>query len=159
MAEKPEILTFVDEMLEKANKRIKLEEDVKKQFDEKMKLLDSYGAVMLDNGMIIHVKFNFILFEDIWLQYVIAKELGDKEQMRSVLEATGGGLFNSGDITFKLSDVKMILKPQLYFNSPEEEKRRVDLKNGMINTYISDSIFTTESIFYQEEYVDDEDEE
>lgn len=151
MPEKSEVMQFVDEMLEKTNDRIKKESEVKKQWDQKMKLINSYGAVMLDNGAIINVKHNFVFFEDSWLQYVMAKELSDNEMMKEVLSVTKGGLFDSGDVTFKLSDVKMIFKPQVYFNSSDEEREEVDNKVEMIDDYMSRSIYGIDTGYPQDE--------
>jgi len=151
MPEKSEVMQFVDEMLEKTNDRIKKEAEVKKQWEQKMKLINSYGAIMLDNGAIINVKHNFVFFEDAWLQYMLAKELGDKEMMKEVITTTKGGLFDSGDVVFKLSDVKMMFKPQVYFNSSDEEKDEVDNKVEMIDDYMSKSIYGLDSGYPQVE--------
>lgn len=151
MPEKSEAMKFVDEIVEKTNDKITKEKEVKKQWDQKMKLINSYGAVMLDNGAIINVKHNFVFFEDSWLQYVMAKELGDTEMMKEVLSVTKGGLFDSGDVTFKLSDVKMIFKPQVYFNSSDEEREEVDNKVEMIDDYMSRSIYGIDTGYPQDE--------
>lgn len=151
--QKPEVLVFMEELVEKTNKKIKAEKK-KAQIDkERRKLVNSYGAIMLNNNTIVNIKYNFYFLEQFWLQWVYAKELGMEEELQKLKEATNGGLFNAGDIIFKLDDIKLLFKPEEYYNSSEMEQENIDMKNTLIYRYVSDSIFSTE-VYYEED--DDE---
>ena len=151
----PDILKYVDEVIERENKKMRVEQKKRKLEDQKRALINSYGAVVLDNNMIINVKKNFYFLEQLWLQWIYAKEFEMEPELQKLKEATNGGLFNSGDMIFKLDHIKMIMKPQVYYDSSADEKENVDLKNAMTNTYVGDSIYNQEGLFYSQEENDD----
>jgi len=155
-SEKSEVLLYVEEVIKRENKKILLEKKREKIKQKKKELVNSYGSVLLNNNMIINVKYNFFFLEQLWEQWVYAKSFDMKEELEKLKVATNGGLFNCGDMVFYLDDIKVLFKPELYFNSSPEQRMTADMKNAMMNTYISTSVFNSESIFFE---IDDEDED
>lgn len=125
---------FVDELIKKENEKIKLEKD----FNDKVL---TYGAVQFNDGTVIKVKKNFFFLEQMWQMYVLYKAFGDKEQMKKILIDTNGGLFDCGDVVFKLDDVKVLFRSQLYNNASEEEKENFLFKNSLINNHLDETIY------------------
>ncbi len=149
------VLEFVDEVIKRENKKIIAENKKNKMQQEKKALVNSYGAVMLDNGVVINVKFNFYFLENIWTQWVYAKTFGMDKELQKLKEATNGGVFNSGDVMFFLDDVKILFRPELYYNSSNEQKMNADMKNAMISHYIENTIFNQIFDEYEDEYEDE----
>lgn len=151
--EQSPILTYMNEVMDKFNKRDAIEKKKKALEDQRKALTNSYGAVMLENGLILAVKYNFYYLKELWKQYTMAKEMKMKNELKEFLEKTNGGLFNCGDMTFKFSDIKMIFDTELYYNSTGDEKNAMDLKSAMINSYMGLSIVLppSEADFFDED--------
>lgn len=153
---KPEILKYVDEIVKRENKKILEHKKIEKKLEQKKSILNSYGAAVLDNNMIVNVKHNFYFLEQLWIQWIYAKEFEMTKELDVLKTATNGGLFDAGDLVFKIDSIKMLIKPEPYYNSSREEKEGIDLKNAMINSYVADSFFSENGLFYSEEEDDEE---
>lgn len=139
-----EILKFVDNLVKENNKKEEIRKNKQQRELAKIEMYESYGIVVLDNGMIINIKNNFNILEVFWQAYVIYKEFGNKEQMDKLMKETNGGVFDGGDVLLKLEDIKLIMKPQEYYRMKEHRKEFFDMKNNLMFSYLENNVFLNE---------------
>lgn len=135
MSDQFDVQTYVNHLVDKVNKKIKEEKEFNKR-------VESYGAVQLNDGTVIKVKKNFFFLEQLWQSFMLYKAFGNEEQLKEKLIETNGGLFDCGDVVFKLEDVKVIFRSQSYNNSSDEEKENSMFKDALINGHLDETIYT-----------------
>jgi hypothetical protein len=99
---------------------------------------DSYGVIMLRNGLMINVRFGFeeALFQ--WKQYKAAKSLNDKEMIKEITLETGG-VIDTSDITVEIEQISAMFPAYVYYENKETAKR-VHEKDKKIRDYLINTL-------------------
>jgi len=112
---------------------------------------DSFGAVILRNGVVIHVRSFFEYFREYWNDFKAAESIKGKVKLNKIMEDTGGGILTNGEVDIDMKEIvatvsiyKMMKhkkNKQLHFSVDEDDEERTQIINDDNINEIGDSEF------------------
>ena len=146
------IQSFVDKAREEYEKNNSVNKKEEKNMENKNLKKDelgigvhSYGAVILNNGLILKIRNNFIFLEKLWKLYNLYVNTNNKRKLKQLLKDTNGGVFDSGDALLFLKDIKILFRATENVSNEEKEYRMI--KNVDIDTFLNNIFFSRDFNF------------
>jgi len=156
------IQSFVDKAREEYEKNNSVNKKEEKNMENKNLKKDelgigvhSYGAVILNNGLILKIRNNFIFLEKLWKLYNLYVNTNNKRKLKQLLKDTNGGVFDSGDALLFLKDIKILFRATENVSNEEKEYRMI--KNVDIDTFLNNIFFSRDFNFIGNFASDDDD--
>ena len=111
---------------------------------------DSFGTIILRNGVVIHIRSFFEYFREYWNDFKTAESIKGKVKLNKIMKDTGGGILTNGEVDVDIKEivatvsVHKIIKhkknKQPHFPEDEDEERTQIINDDNINE-IGDSEF------------------
>lgn len=107
-------------------KRIRKKETISDIVSEKAKeidFMDSFGSIILKNGIILKVRKMFEIFHQNWFFYMSALASQNKEVIEKMFSEMNGGIVSNGEMTINLADVSAMIAVHEMMNNDGKKRR------------------------------------
>lgn len=87
---------------------------------------DTFGTIIMKNGMAFHVTHSFEYFREVWSDYKLAKLTGNTKKLKKILTEVGGVLSN-GEIDLDLEEIAAAIS---IYKMSEKDEKFISFKNA-----------------------------